>query len=98
MLIGNKKTNKASFFTEVLKWLPKPLFGSISVKFPVKYFLVTVLSTIIIWSVIASAVIYRNSYKPDIGKLADILEFNGRREKHKTGQAIKTNRIIVTEI
>ena len=35
-----------------------------------------------------SAIIYRNAYKPDISKLADVLHFKGMREKHRTGKAI----------
>ncbi len=92
MIVSNKTTKDTGFFTtifKVLKLIPKPTFNQIPVKFPLKYFLVTVLLTIIIWSVIASAMIYRNAYKPEISKLADILHFKGRREKHKTGKAIK---------
>ena len=92
MIISDKPTKTTGFITailKVLKSLPSPIFKSIPVKFPLKYFLITVLSTIIIWSILVSAIIYRNAYKPDISKLADILHFSGRREKHRTVKAIK---------
>ena len=75
---------------KIFKSLPKSIFRPIPVKFPFKYFFITVISTILIWTVLVSAIIYRNAYKDDIGQLADLLQFEGRREKHKTQKAIKS--------
>ena len=85
-----KKTSKLATVLKLLKSFLKLTFRPIPVKFPFKYFFITVISTIIIWTVLLSAIIYRNAYKDDIGQLADILQFEGRREKHKTQKAIKT--------
>ena len=84
-----RNTWHISFF-RAIKFLLKPLLKPIPVKFPFKYFLITVISTIIIWTLIASAVIYKNSYKPIVGELADQLKFKGLREKHRTEKAIKS--------
>lgn len=73
----------------VFNSFPKSIFKSIPVKFPFKYFFITVISTVLIWTILLSAIIYRNAYKDDIGQLADILQFEGRREKHRTQKAIK---------
>ena len=85
-----KKTSKLATVLKLLKSFLKLTFRPIPVKFSFKYFFITVISTIIIWTVILSAIIYRNAYKDEIGQLADILQFEGRREKHKTQKAIKT--------
>jgi hypothetical protein len=91
MILTNKAKYRAAWYTTVLKTVMpvlKNTFKPTPVKFPFKYFIITVLSTIIIWTLFASALIYRNAYKPEISKLADILHFSGRREKHRTKKAI----------
>lgn len=92
MIVTNKTQKSLPIFVvirRVFKSFPKSIFKPVPVKFPFKYFLITVLSTIIIWSLLASAIIYRNAYKPDVSELADLLHFKGLREKHRTGKAIK---------
>jgi len=96
MILTKKTTKSIAWYVMVFKTVIsfisfiRTAFKPIPVKFPLKYFLITVLSTIIIWTTIASAIIYRNAYKPKISELADILHLKGRREKHKTGKAIKS--------
>ena len=85
-----KKSPLIAAIFKIFKSLPKSIFRPIPVKFPFKYFFITVISTILIWTVLVSAIIYRNAYKDDIGQLADLLQFEGRREKHKTQKAIKS--------
>jgi len=92
MIISNQTSKSVPWYLKILRnllSLAKFSIKPIPVKFPFKYFIITVISTILIWTLIASAIIYRNAYKADIGGLADILEFQGRREKHKLGKAIK---------
>ena len=91
MIISNKpsKTNPllSNFFRRLL-FLFKSSYKPIQIKFSFKHFIFTVISTILIWTLIASAIIYRNAYKEGIGELANELNFKGRREKHRLEQAI----------
>ena len=92
MIISNKASKLVPWYFKLLRNLlsfAKSSFKPIPVKFPFKYFIITVICTVLIWTIIFSALIYRNAYKADIGGLADVLEFKGRREKHKLGKAIQ---------
>jgi len=101
MIISNKTSKPVPWYLNFLRNLlsfAKSSFKPIPIKFPFKYFIITVVSTILIWTLIASAIIYRNAYKgsdhdPDhelnVNKLANHLNFLGRREKHRTEKAIK---------
>ena len=101
MIISNKTSKSVPWYLNFLRNLlsfSKSSFKPIPVKFPFKYFIITVISTILIWTLLASAIIYRNAYKGsdhdrdhdlNIDKLANHLNFLGRREKHRTEKAIK---------
>jgi len=101
MIISNKVSKTVPWNLNFLRNLlsfAKSSFKPIPIKFPFKFFIITVISTILIWTLIASAIIYRNAYKGsdhdsnhelDVDKLANHLNFLGRREKHRTGKAIK---------
>ena len=101
MIISKKNSKPVSWYLNFLRNLlsfAKSSFKPIPVKFPFKYFIITVISTILIWTLIASAIIYRNAYKGsdhdpghdlNVNKLANHLNFLGRREKHRTEKAIK---------
>ncbi|HIB43881.1 MAG TPA: hypothetical protein EYO37_07960, partial [Nitrospina sp.] len=92
MITTDKALKRVAWYVTVFKTIKsftKSTFKPIPVKFPFKYFIITVISTIIIWTILASAVIYRNAYKDGIGELADVLHFKGRREKHRVEKAIK---------
>lgn len=92
MIIVDKASKRVAWYVTVFKAIKaftKSTFKPVPVKFPFKYFIITVISTIIIWTILASAVIYRNAYKDGIGELADVLHFKGRREKHRVGKAVK---------
>ena len=91
MILVKKTTKRVAWYVAVFKTVisfTTATFKPIPVKFPFKYFLITVLSTIIVWTVLVSAIIYRDAYKPDISKLADVLHFKGTKEKHRTVKAI----------
>jgi hypothetical protein len=93
MIITDKASKNIAWyviFFKAIRSFPKSPFKPIPVKFPPKYFFITIISTILLWTLLLSAIIYRNSYKDDIGKLADLLFFEGRREKHSLGIAVKT--------
>jgi hypothetical protein len=93
MLITNKASKNIAWYVIVFKAIrsfTKSPFKPIPVKFPPKYFFITVISTILLWTLLLSAIIYRNSHKDDIGQLADLLFFEGRREKHSLRIAVKT--------
>ncbi|MBT6326230.1 MAG: hypothetical protein HOJ35_09690 [Bdellovibrionales bacterium] len=97
MIISNNTSKPVPWylnFSRNLLSFAKSSFKPIPVKFPFKYFIITVVATIILWTLIASAIIYRNAYKGtdhdlNINKLANHLNFLGRREKHRTEKAIK---------
>jgi len=97
MIISNKAPKTVPWYLNFLRNLlssAKPSFKPIPIKFSFKYFIITVISTILIWTLIASAIIYRNAYKGsdhdlNVNKLANHLNFLGRREKHRTEKAIK---------
>ena len=92
MIISNKPSKTtpwlSNFFRRLL-FLFKSSYKPIPIKFSFKHFIFTVISTILIWTLIASSIIYRNAYKEGIGELANELNFKGRREKHRLEQAIK---------
>ena len=97
MIISNNTSKPVPWylnFSRNLLSFAKSSFKPIPVKFPFKYFIITVVATIILWTLIASAIIYRNAYKGtdhdlNVNKLANHLNFLGRREKHRTEKAIK---------
>jgi hypothetical protein len=93
MITTDKASKNIAWYVFVFKTVRsfvKLPFKPIPVKFPPKYFFITIISTILLWTLLLSAIIYRNSYKDDIGKLADLFFFEGRREKHSLGIAVKT--------
>ena len=85
----HKKSSLIKVAVGIIKSLPKSIFKPIPVKFPFKYFLITVISTILIWSFLLSAIIYRNAYKKEAAVLADLIHYKGPREKHRLGKAVK---------
>ena len=92
MIFTNKKPKINAWYVKAFKIILssfKPKLKPTKVKFPLKYFLITVLSTVLIWTIIASAIIYRSAYKKEVAELAKILRLKGRREKHSIGKAVK---------
>ena len=92
MIFSKKRAKPIAWylpFFRSIKLLAKAVLKPTRIKFPFKYCLITVLSTVIIYSIVASSIIYRNAYKPEIGKLSENLGFKGRREKHRIGKAIQ---------
>ena len=92
MIISNKPSKTTPWFSNFFRrllFLFKSSYKPIPIKFSFKHFIFTVISTILIWTLIASAIIYRNAYKEGLGELANELNFKGRREKHRLEQAIK---------
>jgi len=92
MIISKNSSRSVSWYLKIFRNLLnfcKSSFKPIPIKFSFKHLIITVISTILIWTLIASAIIYRNAYKEGVGELANQLNFKGRREKHRLGKAIK---------
>jgi hypothetical protein len=93
MIVTDNSKKNASPFKEVFKFwnsLPKLKFDSIPIKFDLKKSALIILITIILWTFLLAAFIYRQSHKAGFKELAFSLNLKGRDEvKHKFMRSVK---------